>query len=181
MKIYFWSLPFLMLGCFCTKQDLETQLTRQEKDIDTFIGKLTKDTVIYRSAASRVVLKQGIGDTLASGDSVYFYYAAYIFSSAGTNGSLFAAHPPDSVDIKWLLSEWPDDYGSNTVGTGYYFSGLDAGLTGMRTQEHAYILCTSKYGFGNSQMGIIPKMSPLLFELWIDRIVKKEKNITLPL
>lgn len=176
IRKYFWLIPLFMWVCFCTKQDLEMQLTKQEKDIDAFINKLTRDTVIYRMAASRVVLQSGAGDTLAAGDSVRFYYAAYIFSSSGTSGTLFAAHPPDTLELKWPLSEWPDDYGSNTVGTGYYFSGLDAGLIGMQAKEHAYILCTSKYGFGNSQMGVIPKMSPLLFELWIDRIVKKKKS-----
>jgi len=163
-----------MLGCFCTKQDEENQLSQQEKNIDAFINQLVKDTVIYRGAASRVVLQQGIGDTLAAGDSVHFYYAAYIFSPAGNRGTLFAAYPPDGVSLSWPLSELPKDYGKNTVGSGYYFSGLDAGLIGMRAKEHAFVLCTSKYGFGNNQVGIVPKMSPLLFELWIERIVKKE-------
>ena len=173
-KKYFWLLPFLIIACFCTKQDQENQLTKQEKEIDAFISRLQKDTVIYRSAASRVVLQRGAGDTLAAGDSVYFYYAAYIFSSLGNRGTLFAAHPPDTIILSWPLPEWPDDYGSNTAGSGYYFEGLDVGLIGMQAQEHAYVLCTSKYGFGKNQMGIIPKMSPLLFELWIDSIVKKE-------
>ena len=173
-KEYLWLLPFLIFACFCTRQDQENQLTKQEKDIDTFVKLQDKDTVIYRSAASRVVLQRGAGDTLAAGDSVYFYYAAYIFSPSGTKGTLFAAHPPDTITLPWIPSGWPDNYGNNTVGSGYYFPGLDVGLTGMQAKEHAYLLCTSRYGFGKGQMGIIPKMSPLLFEVWIDRIVKKE-------
>ena len=171
---YLWFIPFLIVDCSCAKQDQENQLTKQEKEIDTFIGRLQKDTVIYRSAVSRVVLQKGIGDTLAAGDSVFFYYAAYIFSAQGNQGTLFAAHPPEGISLSWIPSEWPEEYGSNTVGSGYYFEGLDAGLTGMQAKEHAYLLCTSKYGFGKNQVGIVPPMSPLLFELWIDRIVKKE-------
>ena len=170
---YFWMLPLLALTCFCTKQDEENQLTRQEKNIDAFINQQKKDTVIYRGAASRVVLERGRGegDTLAAGDWVHFYYYAYIFPPSAA--TLYSSNIPD-IQSSWPLSEAPEDFGENEVGVGRYIPGLDAGLIGMRLEEHALIICTSKYGYGNRQMGVVPKMSPLLFEVWVDRIVKKK-------
>jgi FKBP-type peptidyl-prolyl cis-trans isomerase (trigger factor) len=163
----------------CTKQDRDSQLAQQEKNIDGFIQGLIKgDTVaVYRPNSNRVILHHGLGDTLAPGDTAAFAYIGYVFSGGSGKGLLFATNLIEAAeDAGWALSAWPPDYGRNAVGMGYYIPGLDAGLVGMRLGEHAYIVFSAQHGFGNTEMGIVPKMSPLLFEVEVTEIIKKPKN-----
>ena len=177
----------------CTKQDQESQLAQQEKNIDSFIqGLIKSDTttvVVYLPNSVRVILHHGLGDprvsdettipgdVVAQGDRVSFDYVGYVFSGSSGKGMLFATNLiEEAEDAKWVLSAWPPDYGNNVVGEGYYIPGLDAGLTGMYLGEHAYIVFSARHGFGNTEMGIIPKMSPLLFEVQITEIIKKQRN-----
>ncbi|MDR2584882.1 MAG: FKBP-type peptidyl-prolyl cis-trans isomerase [Prevotellaceae bacterium] len=172
------SLFIFSICSFCAKEDEKNQLTRQEKDIDEFIKRDTaqarranKDTlikVINRPQANVIVWNplsddtvendkdQTVDQSVESGDTVAFYYRGQVFSSS-KSGNLFA-----------------DDFSRNVVGRGYYIQGLDAGLIGLHKGEHAYIIFTSKYGYGNRELSLIPKMSPLMFEVLITDVVKKK-------
>ena len=171
LVVTLFSLSFC---CFCTKEDEKNQLTRQEKDIDDFIKRDTasargknKDTIIVvtnKIETNRIVWNPGLGDTLAPGDTVSFAYNAYLFRSG--KGPLYASNLP--------LSGQPEDFGKNVVGKGYFIKGLDAGLVGMPTGEYAYIIFTSKYGYGNKELSTIPSMSPLFFEVEVTNIIKKK-------
>jgi FKBP-type peptidyl-prolyl cis-trans isomerase len=164
-SILFLSLLSLSFCCFCTKEDEKNQLAQQAKSIDDFIKRDTADarsknkdtiiTVTNKRATNRIVWNPGMGDTIAAGDTVAFAYIARIFSSG--KGAIFSA-----------------DYSKNAAGTGNYILGLDAGLVGMRTGEYAYIMFTSQYGYGNKEFSVIPKMSPLMFEVEIEYIIKKK-------
>jgi len=174
----------LSLSCFCTKEDEKNQLAQQEKNIDAYITRDTseaykkkRDTVIVvtnKRETNRIVWNPGSGnDTIAPGDTAVFLYIGYIFSTG--KGAVFATNVPEIVERgAWPLSVVPDDYGRNVVGTGYFVPGLDAGLVGMRAGEYAYIIFTSQYGYGNKELSTIPRMSPLMFEVEILGIVRKE-------
>ena len=171
----------LVLSVACTKQDRESQLAQQEKNIDSFIQGLIKNdattVVVYSPKSNRVILEPGLGDDLAPGDTVAFDYVGYVFSSGSGKGPLFATNlPPEATGPNWTLSALPPDYGRNVAGKGYFIPGLDDGLIGMRLGEHAYIVFSAQHGFGNTEMGIIPKMSPLLFEVVVTEIIKKPEN-----
>ena len=179
-------LACLLLALFaaCTKQDRENQLAQQEKNIDSFIqGLLKSDTTtraVYRPKSNRVILHAGdtlTGVILAPGDTAVFDYAGYVFSGGNGKGMVFATNLTDPIESgDWPLSALPPNYGRNVVGEGYYIPGLDDGLVGMYLGEHAYIVFSAQHGFGNTEMGIIPKMSPLLFEVQVIDIIKKSKN-----
>jgi hypothetical protein len=184
-KVLFLPLAICMLPlfCFCTKEDEKNLLAQQEKSIDTFISRDTtdayrknKDTLIIvtnKRETNRIVWNPKAGDTLAVGDEVTFAYIARIFNSG--KGAIFSTNLPQLVDEGyWSISIYPDDYGRNVVGVGYYISGLDAGLIGMRAGEYAYIIFTSQYGYGNKELSMIPKMTPLMFEVEIESIIKKK-------
>ena len=181
--ICFLSILSLSLYICCTKEDEKNQIAQQEKNIDSFIIRdtsdalrINKDTIIsisYKRECSRIVWNPGIGDSISVGDTVVFAYIARLFSSG--KGAIFATNLPQLVDAgAWPVSIYPNDYGRNAVGTGYYLPGLDAGLIGMHSGEYAYIMFTSRYGYGNKELSVIPKMSPLMFEVEIEQIVKKK-------
>jgi len=174
----------LSLCCFCTKEDEKNQLATQLRNIDDFIRRDTtaafaknKDTVIMvtnKRETNRIVWNPGVGnDTLTLGDTVVFAYIGRIFSSG--RGQIFATNVPQLIDDGTLpISLYQYDFGRNAVGVGRYIPGLDAGLMGMRIGEDASIVFTSQYGYGNKELSIIPKMSPLIFEVMVMDIIKKK-------
>ena len=180
-KIFLLAFYSFYLCCFCTKEDEKNQLAQQAKSIDDFITrdtseakKINRDTnivVTNKRETNRIVWNPCMGDTIAPGDTVTFAYIARFFSSG--KGAIFATNLSELVDKGvWPISVYPDDFGKNAAGAGNYIRGLDAGLLGMRTGEYAYIIFTSQYGYGNKELSIIPKMSPLMFEVEIEYITK---------
>ena len=180
--IWFFVLVSLSLFCFCTKVDEKNQLAQQLKNIDNFITRDTsnakgqnRDTIITvtnKRETSRIVWNPGDSDTLAVGDTVAFAYIGRLFTAG--KGNIFSTNLPEVISSgAWPTSIFPEDYGKNAVGVGYYLPGLDAGLLGMRAGEYAYIIFTSQYGYGNKELSTIPKMSSLMFEVEIKYIIKK--------
>lgn len=160
----------LAFAC-CTKEDRKIALVAQEKNIEDFILSLKADTVFYRGGSSRIVLKNGSGDSLRLGDSLYFTYAAYIFSRG--KGRLFDTNS-DSIALvnSWPISDINRAQGKGIVGQGEFIEGLENGFPGMQTGEYCYIIFNASHGYNNSRVAAVPKMSPLLFEIWADKIVK---------
>ncbi|HHV02780.1 MAG: FKBP-type peptidyl-prolyl cis-trans isomerase [Bacteroidales bacterium] len=177
MRTYFVLLTgFLLTLASCTREDRKLMLVRQEEEIDKFVMTLTKDTVFYQQGVVRAVLEKGssanMADTAARGDTIYFYYAGHVFSKG--KGELFHTNS-DSVAAVYKRTLTPDQavVRSGAVGEGKFLKGLDYGLTGMSPGEHSYVIFNADYGFGNITVGQVPRMSPLLFEIWVERIVKK--------
>ena len=185
----------------CSKTDIGLQEESQEKKIDTYLENFIETEHKRRAEeeiedreegrdkkeyypkslelkiveGSRVVLLEAIkggGDIhLERGDSVYFYFAAYTFGSAPT--SLF------STNIYSLVSENLKDadllpkkmlYDSDNL-----LPGLYNGLNEVKAGDHLIVAFSSKYGFGNSAMATVPKMSPLYYRILIEKIVKNTK------
>jgi FKBP-type peptidyl-prolyl cis-trans isomerase len=144
----------------CTAESVKESLLRQEQDIERYINTLKSDTdnpvdTVYNlNGVYRAVLQAGAGEGAAAGDSVIFDYEAYIFASG--KGDMYDAG-----------SE------SNTLGSGSYFAGLETGLTGMLTGEHAQIILVGDKGYGNVPVGVLPPNTPLIFEIWMSRVVKQ--------
>jgi hypothetical protein len=145
---------------------VKNALLRQEQDIEKYIEKRISDlkknatnpdttiTVYYLDGVYRIVLEAGAGEGAAVGDSVVFDYGACVFSSGC--GGMYAAGSEH-----------------NTLGSGSYFAGLETGLSGMLTGEHAEIILISDKGYGNAPMGVLPPNTALIFEIWMSRVVKQ--------
>lgn len=157
---------FLLAAAFvvlsCDKEDRKNTYASQEAAIDSYVaGFSAENRVVYRKGSVRVVMQEGTSvDTLKRGDSLYFYYSGYIFNYG--KGSLFATNV-EGLPLKIK-------YGSDAM-----IEGLKNGLEGMRTGENSYIMFSGKYGYGNQIMFNIPKMTPLFFDITIDKIIKNDK------
>lgn len=144
----------------CTAESIKESLLQQEKNIESYINTLKNntdnpvDTVYNLNGVYRVVLEAGAGEGAAAGDSVVFAYEACLFSSG--KGAMYDAG---------------DENG--TLGSGSYFAGLETGLTGMLTGEHALVIFAGDKGYGNVAIGVVPANSPLIFEIWMSRVVKQ--------
>ena len=153
----------------CTKEDRENTIVSQEESIDKYISSLTDVRIARNGGSNRIVYTEGTSEeTLAIGDSIKFYYAGYIFS--GRKGTLFATNNPDIAQTagfplqgeieKCILSN------SNMV------QGLAQGLVGAKAGERCDVVFSAKYGFNNTVVYNVPKLSPLIFEVWVEDIVK---------
>ena len=159
----------LNMAAGCTKQDRENTIISQEERIDDYISSLADVEVVHNNGSNRVVVSPGSSTVAETGDSIYMRFAAYIFSNGP--GTLFASNDTSIVDNN-DFSETESLYGEIRLGTTDLVPGLEYGLEGVAEGEHCYIIFSAKYGFNNTVVGIVPKLSPLFFDIYVDRIVK---------
>lgn len=153
----------------CAKQDRENTIVNQEEAIDSYIGSLGEQTVVRNGGANRVVMKQGGGSVEAApGDSLYIRYAGYVFSRG--KGKLFVTNDTTVAN----QNNFPCEVSPEKIRLGdtHLVSGLEYGLTGVKEGEHCYIIFSAKYGYNNTVVYNIPKLSPLFYEVWVDKVFK---------
>ena len=155
----------------CQKQEQEISVASQEKSIESFVNSQTSSRVALNGGVYRVLLDEGAGDTLALGDSLILEYAAYIFNSG--KGPVFATNIPEIAALAGIdisnsgMENFGIEYGKTTL-----LDGVELGLRGVKRGEHSYIIFSSRFGYSNKIVGIVPKYSPLIFEIWIKEVKK---------
>ena len=172
-SIYIWALVCLVSLFSCTKQDRENTIISQEASIDSYIESLSDKIVVRNGGSNRVIIEDGVdGTDVAVGDSLYIRYAGYIFSRG--KGTLFATNDKDVADAaSYPVQEAPMKV---KLGSTELISGLSSGLLGVKEGEQCYIMFSAKYGFNNKVVYNIPKLSPLFFEIWVDKVIKDSKK-----
>lgn len=144
---------FAVAAVSCSSQKAET-ISSQEASIDSYIEKSHSEREVHRDGGSnRIVMVLGEGEGIVAGDRTTVGLKGHIFSNGP--GTLFY---DDTVTVK--------------IGAGEVISGLDTGLRGARAGEQCYIVFSAKYGFYDKAVGIVPAMSPLLYEAEIISIEK---------
>jgi FKBP-type peptidyl-prolyl cis-trans isomerase len=131
----------------------------QDKYIDSYVSKNFADNPVYVQGGSvRVVLTEGAAGApvIEKGDSVYLFYAGYVF---GQNGP----------ETQFVL-----DSGMVCVGKGKLIRGLDDGLSGARLGEEALVIFSGDDGYGNDAVGLVPANSALLFDVGVGAIKKNQ-------
>jgi FKBP-type peptidyl-prolyl cis-trans isomerase. len=172
-KLILLSLLLFTISISCVKQDRENTIIDQEKAIDTYISSLSDARVVRNNGSNRVVMEEGAGaDTLAIGDSVYFYYSLYLFSSGSGKGTLYATNDTTVASSNnFIVSGEPQRL---KIGSDAMVDGLENGLLGSKQGEKCYIIFSAKYGYYNTVVYGIPKLSPLFFDISISKIVKNK-------
>lgn len=153
----------------CTKEDRKLMLVTQEESIDKYIKSLNGVRVARNGGSNRLVYTEGKGrDTLALGDSVRFFYAGYVFSNG--KGNLFATN--DTTVARNKGFELSGGVEEKVLSSKEMLSGLANGLVGAKAGEKCDVVFSAKYGYDNDVVYNVPKMSPLIFEVWVEGIVK---------
>ena len=153
----------------CTKEDRKLLLVTQEESIDKYITSLRGVRIARNGGSNRLVYSEGKGrDSLALGDSVRFFYAGYVFSNG--KGALFATN--DTTVAKNNGFELSGGVEKKVLSSKEMVSGLANGLVGAKVGEKCDVVFSAKYGYDNDVVYNVPKMSPLIFEVWVEGIVK---------
>lgn len=171
-KTIFALFAIALMAVSCEKQDRENTYISQEERIDSYISSLDDSyRVMYQNGASRVVVTEGNSrDSLCVGDSVYFYYSGYQFS--GGKGAFFATNDAKTAGENGVtVSGEPFKlrYGSDGL-----IKGLHNGMAGVREGENCYIIFSGKYGYGNEIMFNLPKLTPLFFDIKVEKVIKNK-------
>ncbi len=173
MKKRLYPILLILLLCSCSQQDREITIIEQEAAIDKFISsKFADKEVVRQNGANRIIIENGISSqTLNYGDSLSFYYSGFIFSSSG--GSLFSTNVEEVAKQASLTLTNQNFSPENLLFKEYVFTkGLTNGLLGMKEKEHSVIIFSAKYGFNNTRVYNVPKLSPLMYEVWVEKIKK---------
>ncbi|MBR5399733.1 MAG: FKBP-type peptidyl-prolyl cis-trans isomerase [Bacteroidales bacterium] len=156
-----------LLAVCCDKEDRKNTYANQEAAIDRYVSSLSSDyTVVYSDGVVRVILEEGGSEAVRSGDSLYFHYSGYVFSNG--KGGLFYTNDPVVAEETGFVTDGKA-FGVR-FGHSAMVEGLKKGLEGVKEGEHCYIIFSARYGYGNQTMSTLPKLTPLLFEMKIDKI-----------
>lgn len=152
MKRFLLFIPVLVLFVAC-ESDNELTILSQEDAIDKYIlGNFPENEVVRSNGSNRVIISQGVDNaSVAKGDSVTMIIEGYVFDGAPTK--LFLQ---DSVKVSVTRSEM--------------VQGLYDGIIGADLYEQSLIIFSSKYGYYDEQVGIIPSMSALMYNVLITDI-----------
>ena len=159
----------------CGDSALDTTFAKQSDKIDTYVSKQLEShpeyRVVYDGGVVRLVVAEGEGAEAAKGDPVTFYYAGYNFNNGTIAPStLFATNDPDiAASARWNVSDSTlFRKVTVTLGKDPLVSGLQTGLTGVRTGEDCYIFFTGKNGFGKHQLGTIPANAAICYHIRVE-------------
>ena len=157
----------VLFAAGCDKEDRKNTYASQEAAIDSYVSSLSSDyTVVYNGGVVRVILEEGSGAALSSGDSLLFHYSGYVFNHG--KGTLFATNDLEVAEATGFVTDGEPfrvKFGHSAM-----VKGLEKGLEGVREGERCYVIFSARYGYGNQIMSTLPKLTPLLFEMKIDQI-----------
>ena len=133
------------------------------------------------------------------GDVVEFYYEAYAFTSALVLDSLnyspsliFATNRPRTLDFlcdqekMGSLPAWtrnfpgepeepvrPEDPVEARVGSTELVKGVKLGLPGARQGDQMWLIFASDLGFGEKELGTVPKNQILAYRIYMEKVTKR--------
>lgn len=172
-KILLTAVAITLVIVSCQKQDNENTYVSQEQSIDSYVTGLVSTNgykVVRLNGSNRVIVKSSAAaDSLETGDSLYFHYSGYVFSSG--KGDLFVTNDTAVARVNNFVTDGAAK--KVVLGNDGLISGLHNGLHGVKTGEECYIVFSGKYGYGNSVMFNLSKLTPLLFDITVDKVVKK--------
>lgn len=165
---YILSMFIAIFFSSCTKQDRENIIIGQEAEIDKYLSSLQGAEIIRNGGSNRAVINFGDGSQAASGDSLYIRYAGYTFYNG--KGSLFVTNDSTVAQKNGFpMQSAPEKI---KLGKTELVKGLELGLDGVKQGEYCYIIFSAKYGYNNTAVSNIPKLTPLFYEVWVDKVIK---------
>lgn len=159
---------------FVANRDSLTRITTRVRGV---AGQL--NTIAQALRRSGVAL---IGNrvVLNPGDSVWFHYSGYLFSSSNYENYMFttnvradaeAANAASSVDAgKWPVESMDFSLEAARIHGGGLIQGLDIGMEGLYEGDSLLLFLTSDLAYGGKILGVVPEGSPVVFKIKIEKV-----------
>ena len=178
------SVAILAAVAGCKSQSLEETYASLEESIDKYITSNFSDSSLYEvhrnKGSNRITVIPSdsvaagldMSDTLKAEGRVVFDYAFYIFDNS------FPPRTMISSSLEDLATEGGIWTGDSTVfvpadvrlSGDELLEGLKNGLLGVYAGEECYIVFSAQYGFGTKAVNAIPKMTSLMYHIWVHSI-----------
>ena len=160
------------LALSCGKAGRESVFASQETKIASYIESETKTegvTFVNNEGVYRIIYAEGTGEALQANGVVSFYYAAYIFTGSKSVSNLIATNHKETAEkASWDVSDASRFEALNAgVAEAGFVDGLKRGIVGVKADQHASIVFSGRYGFGDKIYGKVPANSALLYEIWV--------------
>ncbi len=172
LVIGFLALLLLLGGCKVDTSDLDTQRANIEKFVETQYPTLyTVHSGVYRYITNGTREGAEQAAMVETGDSLYFRFAAYMFSSSGGLGTLYYTNYAALITPAGL--PWSDEPEAARLGVTKLLKGLEYGLPGCREGDTVQLFFPSDLGYGDKPNGIVSQNTPLAWEIAIEKVVKQ--------
>jgi FKBP-type peptidyl-prolyl cis-trans isomerase 2 len=138
----------------------------------TFEPKIIDSVKIIDGVSRALYIKGDEACPVSKGDSVYFYFTAYVIIG---NSSFYIYDTNNKEDAKVAgLDTISRNFTPKGIiaGSGQVISGLDKGLLMCYLGEQSFLIFNSDLGYGSNSLGIVPPYSPLMFQVQIVGIKK---------
>ena len=177
MNRFFHIFCFLCLGAGmlvsgCKKDDDENSVYNQDERIRRYLDSNNITYVSYGGIfKSYLNTVPNNGRLLQPGDSLYFYFAEYMFSSRVD--SLFYTNIAELVEEHGFD---PQTFDTRPKGIRYgaekppLLKGIEIGLDKCREKDTVMLYMNSDYAYGDRAMGIVPENSSIAVLLILDEI-----------
>lgn len=161
----------------CSKESIKAKYSSQETGIETYLNSQLSARpdarVVRRGGVQRLVLTEGVGDSLRADGNIAFDWAGFVMNgSSFSNSTLFGTSSAEvAASAGWDLSD-PSIFRIEMLNLAEadLVPGLKTGLQGVRGGEECIILFSGKYGFGNKDFGTIPANAALAYHIWVESI-----------
>lgn len=162
----------VFLALSCGKASREATYASQETKIASYIESATKTegvTFVNNEGVYRVIYAEGTGEALQASGVVSFYYAAYIFTGSKSISNLIATNHKETAETAGWDTSDASRFEALTVGVAEadFVEGLKRGIIGVKADQHADVVFSGRYGFGDKIYGKVPAHSALLYEIWV--------------
>lgn len=154
-------------------------ILNQDQLIEKFVANLksngTIKEVTYADGVTRGLISKGNeNQPVEQGDSVYFYFAAYIINGNSTTSAILYDTNIKSIAESAGINIEIRNFNplGEIAGNGRLIAGVNKGLKMCKLNEESILVFNSDMGYGSQAVGIVPPYSPLFFHIKIVHIKK---------
>ncbi len=164
----------LAFGCGTDRDIVPDQRTAIENYLNS--KQITDYTIqdgVYRFVPNDDRETYDTDPAAAPGDSVYFMFEEYVFTSSGP-GQLCYTNKSAIIGADTVINPqfWPLDPLGVRVGSTGLIAGLTRGLPGCRQGDSVVMLITSDLAYGDHPMGVVQRNKTIMMMLNILEVKK---------
>ena len=144
-------------------------LVEESKTIEAYLAKNNLQAQKTENGLYYVIEKEGIGEAITPGTTLYVNYAGYLL-----DGTLFDSSIPEIAKANNIFNEGrPYEPLPVNVGMGQVIPGWDEGLMLLKKGSKAKLIIPSPLGYGEGGAGaLIPANSILVFDVEVTDVQK---------
>lgn len=174
-----------MAACGEDEDTTESQIST----IESYLGQRDYDLVegVYKHVENPTREGRENEPMAVEGDSVEIYFEGYVLSSGlnidasaevrtapfYTNREALIAGMSDPEGLGLNPEYWPTEAWRARLGTTPMLRGLQLGIPQSHRGDSLLLMFPSQLGYGSAEFGTLPKNTPIVFRIYLDKVNKQ--------